>query len=273
MQRTFLLPVLGLLLVPCLSGCERVEARMIMREGNGLYQQEQYSKALERYEQALKLDPGATFVWRSVGLSALALYRPGDDTPKNLDYGKTALDAFQKYLADNPDDSKVQDYYLSTLVNAKQYDQALAFVDEREKDHPGDARLAKTRLNILIQAGRLDEASAQAMQVSGPDQAELLYTIGTSAWGKVYNNATLDVATRQKYVTMGMNALQKALSLKADYAEAMVYLGLLYREQGKLEVDANKRLDDINVASQWQQKAIELRKKTQAAPASETSGK
>src|SRR5579863_5297984 len=86
MHKSILLPVLGLLALPCLTGCERIEARMIMREGNGLYTQEQYSKALEKYQQALKLDPGATFAWRSVGLSALALYRPGDDNPKNIAY-------------------------------------------------------------------------------------------------------------------------------------------------------------------------------------------
>jgi tetratricopeptide (TPR) repeat protein len=273
MHKSILLPALGLLALPCLTGCERIEARMIMREGNGLYQQEQYSKALDKYQQALKLDPGATFEWRSVGLSALALYRPGDDNPKNIAYGATALDAFQKYLADNPDDIKVQDYLLSTLVNAKQYDQALAFVDQLDKEHPGDTRLAKTRMNIFIQAGRLDEAAAMANQLAGPDQAQLLYMIGTSAWGKVYNNGTIDAATKQKFITMGLSSLQKALQLKADYTEAMVYLGLMYREQGKVEVDGQKRLDDVNIATQWQQKAIELRKKAQNAPPPTETGK
>jgi tetratricopeptide (TPR) repeat protein len=263
MHRSLLLPALGLLALPCLTGCQRIEARMILREGNGLYQQEQYSKALAKYEEALKLDPGATFAWRSAGLSALALYRPGDDSPKNVGYGKTALEAFQKYLADNPEDTKVQDYLLSTLVNAKQYDQALAYVGELEKEFPGDARLERTRMNVLIQGGRLDDAAQMVSKLNGPDQATLLYTIGTSAWGKVYNNGTLDTAAKQKFVTMGIDAIKKALDLKPDYFEAMVYYGLLYREQAKLEVDGQKRLDDIAIATQWQQKAMELRKKAQ----------
>jgi tetratricopeptide (TPR) repeat protein len=274
MHRLVLLPLLGLLVLPLLSGCQRLEARMVLREANSDYQQEQYSKALDKYEVALKLDPNATFAWRSVGLAALALYRPGDDTPKNVAYGKKALEAFQKYLADYPDDSKVQNYLLSTLVNAKQYDQALAYLDTLEKEHPGDPLLLKTRLNILIPAGRLDEAYALAQKFSGPDQAQLLYTIGTACWGKVFNNATIDMTTRQRYIQMGLQAIQKAIQIKPDYFEAMVYYGLLYRELAKVEVDGNKRLEDVAIATQWQQKALELRKKAAATPAAgESSGK
>ena len=103
--------------------------------------------------------------------------------------------------------------------------------------------------------------------VPGPDQATLLYSIGTAAWGKVYNNATIDAAAKQKLVDMGLQAIQKALEVKPDYFDAMVYYGLLFREKGKLEVDANKRLEDIANAELWQKKALDLRKKSQGAPA------
>jgi tetratricopeptide (TPR) repeat protein len=265
MHRRFVLPTLALLALPALAGCQKVEARVVLREGNNLYAQDQYIAALKKYQQGLKLDPDATFAWRSVGLTALALYRPGDDSPKNIEYGKTATDAFQRFLADNPEDAKVQDYLMSTLVNAKQYDQALAYVDKQAQTHPGDAKYDKYRLNVLIQAGRLEEAAQLAQRLPGPDQATLLYSIGTAAWGKVYNNATIDAATKQKLVDMGIQAIKKSLEIKPDYFEAMVYYGLLYREKAKLETDANKRIEDIDIATQWQNKALALRKLPAAA--------
>jgi tetratricopeptide (TPR) repeat protein len=261
------LPAVALLVLPMLAGCQKVEARMVLREANNQYAQDQYIAALKKYQQGLKLDPDATFAWRSVGLTALALYRPGDDSPKNIEYGRIATDAFQRYLADFPEDAKVQDYLMSTLVNAKQYDKALEYVEKQKQLHPGDARYDKYRLNVLIQAGRLDEAAQLAQRLPGPDQVTMLYSIGTSAWGKVYNNATIDAAAKQKYVDMGLQAIKRALEIKPDYFEAMVYYGLLYREKGKLETDGNKRLEDIDIATQWQNKAMELRKKSQPAAA------
>src|SRR5262245_20441426 len=117
MQRTLILPLAALLLLPAM-GCGKIAARADLKKGNSYYQQEQYSRALEAYQKGLESDPDATFAWRSVGLSALALYRPGDDSPKNVGYATTAIDAFEKYLADYPDDEKVSDYLMTTYVNA-----------------------------------------------------------------------------------------------------------------------------------------------------------
>ncbi len=109
-SRTLALAAPALLALPMLYGCQKLEARVEMKKGNSMYQQEQYSEALKEYQKGLELDPTATFEWRSVGLTALALYRPGDDSPKNLEYAHVATDAFEKYLKDNPEDLKVQDY-------------------------------------------------------------------------------------------------------------------------------------------------------------------
>ena len=268
MQRTLILPVAALLVLPAL-GCGKVQARAELKKGNSYYQQEQYSKALDYYRQGLEHDPDATFAWRSVGLSALALYRPGDESPKNVEYANTAIDAFEKYLAEYPDDEKISDYLMSTYVNAKKYDESLSFIDRRIQEKPKETvKLQRAKVTILTQAGRLDQAFQLVQQLQGEEKAQAFYSIGVSAWDKVFHDpGTLDFESRGRLVDMGMDAIKKALEVKPDYFEAMVYYGLLWRQKAALETDAAKRLEDEQVAADWQQKAIALRKKTQPAPA------
>jgi len=277
MRRSLVLAALALLALPLLGGCRRLQARVELKKGNSLYQQEQYSAALVEYQKGLELDPDDTFAWRSVGLSALALYRPGDDSPKNLEYGRIAADAFQKYLKkENPEDAKVQDYMMSILVSSKQYQQALSFVDQLQQQHPNEAndpKWNKYRVNVLIQAGRLPDAEQLALKTPGPEQPVSLYSIGVEAWHKVYNVNTIDFAAKQQLVELGLRSLRKAVELKPDYFDAMFYLGLELREKAKLETDGNARTADVNEAEIWLKKGLELRKKAQpAAPKTAAQG-
>lgn len=269
MQRTLILPVAVLLLVLPALGCGKIRARADLKKGNSFYQQEQYAKALESFQKGLEADPDATFAWRSVGLSALALYRPGDESPRNIEIGATAIDAFEKYLADYPDDEKVPEYLMTMYVNLKKFDDAIAFIDQRIQEKPQQsAALQRAKINILTQSGRLDQAFELVQQLEGDERAQALYSIGVSAWDRVFRDpGTLDYESRGRLVTMGLDAIKRALDIKPDYFEAMVYYGLLYRQKANLETDPEKRLEDERIAGEWQRKAIELRKKTQAAPA------
>jgi tetratricopeptide (TPR) repeat protein len=264
---SLLLLLLAAAALPALTGCAKLQARVELKKGNEEYRNEAYTKALEQFQKGLKLDPDATFAWRSVGLTALALYRPGDDNPKNVGYGKTATDAFERYLRDYPNDKKVREYLLSTYVNSKRYDEALAYIDRRAQEAPGEFPDAnKVKVNVLLQAGKLEEAQKLITQMPPSQQkAEALCSIGVSAWGKSYNDATLDHATREHLVDVGLQSVDQALKIKPDYFEAMVYNNLLFREKAKMEVDANLRLQYMNQANEWQQKALALRKKTAGA--------
>ena len=267
MHKRLSLTLVLLLLLPALSGCDKLAARVELKKGNELYRNESYTEALQQFQKGLQLDPGASFAWRSVGLTALALYRPGDDSPKNAAYGRTATDAFEKYLRDYPNDKKVREYLLSTYVNSKRFDDALAYIDRRAREAPDEVPDAtKLKVNILLQAGRLEQAwSLIQQQPATPAKAEGLYTIGVGAWSKSYNDPTVDHDTREHLVDVGLKAIDEALQIKPEYFEAMVYNNLLYREKAKMESDANLRLQYTEKANEWQQKALALRKKN-AAP-------
>ena len=262
---TYLLALL-LLAAPVLSGCNKVRARVELKKGNAFYNQESYAKALPQFQKGLELDPAATFAWRSVGLSALALYRPGDSRSENKEYERVAIEAFENYLKDYPKDAKVREYLLGMYVNSKQYDKAMADIDQQIQQHPEKkGELEGMKVNIYIQSGQLEQAAQLAQQVSPEKRSEMLYSVGVSAWDKVRNDTSLDATGRERYVDLGLTSIKQALDTKADYFEAMVYYNLLYRQKADVTLDEAKKQEYLDLANQWRDKAVELRKKSQAA--------
>ncbi len=264
---TFLLALL-LLTAPVLSGCNKVRARVELKKGNALYQEESYAKALPQFQKGIELDPGATFAWRSVALSALALYRPGDAGKQNREYERIAIDALEKYLEDYPDDSKAHEYLLSMYVNSKQNDKAMAYIDRQIEVNPEkQGELEAMKVAILTQSGKLEEAAQLAQRVSPEKRPEMLYSVGVSAWDKVRNDTALDAAAREKMIDLGLSSIKQALDLKPDYFEAMVYYNLLFRQKADVTLDEVKKQEYIALATEWRDKAVALRKKAQAAQA------
>jgi tetratricopeptide (TPR) repeat protein len=264
---TYLLALL-LLTAPVLSGCNKVRARVELKKGNAFYQQESYAKALPEFQKGLELDPGATFAWRSVALSALALYRPGDAGRQNREYEQIAIEGFEKYLADYPNDAKAHEYLLTMYFNSKQYDKAMSYIDQQIAQHPEkQGELEGMKVSILTQSGQLEQAAQLAQRVNPEKRPEMLYSVGVSAWDKVRNDPALDNAAREKLVDLGLDSMKKALAVRPEYFEAMVYYNLLYRQKADVTIDEFKKQEYIALANQWRDKAVELRKKTQAAQA------
>ena len=255
-----------LLMLPAV-GCNKVKARIEMKQGNEYYAEEQYKEALAEFQKGLANDPTATFAWRSVGLSALAQFKPGDESPANQELARVATEAFENYLADPEfaDDQKVHDYLLSMYLNTKQFDKALAYIDQQAQKNPAKAgEYMTTKINILDQAKRFDEAVKLGMSFEGEQASEILYTLSVSAWNKSYNDPSFSLAEREHIVDLGLGAADKALKIKPDYFEAMAYYNLLYREKAKMTTDPAARQAFLDKATEWMQKAIELRKKAAA---------
>ena len=59
----------------------------------------------------------------------------------------------------------------------------------------------------------------------------------------------------------GLENVNKALQLNPTYVDALVYKGLLLRQQALVEKDRAKQLQLIDDATALQKQAIELRKK------------
>jgi predicted Zn-dependent protease len=97
-----------------------------------------------------------------------------------------------------------------------------------------------------------------------PDNPEAYQTIASYYWDKANKDSRLGAAEKKDYVLKGIASVDRALQIKPDYAEGMVYKGLLLRLQANLEKDPAKQQQLIKDAVGLHDKAEELRKKKAA---------
>ncbi|MBP7586487.1 MAG: tetratricopeptide repeat protein [Thermoanaerobaculia bacterium] len=265
--RAFLLP---LALCTVLAGCGKVQARVEFKQGNSSYKTENYRDAIKYYKRGLELDPAATQVWRSVGLAAMAVYRPGDTSKSNLAYAEEALEAFEKFAQAYPEDAKVQDYILTILMSSERFDDALKRLRARSAKNPNDKDNNQAIVTVLIRAGKLDEALAYVKSLGARADGISHYSVGVAAWDKAYHDPMLSPEQRGVIVDAGIEALRKSVAMTPDSFDSLVYLNLILREKAKLEVDPVKQQELIAEAVIYQDKAkaIVAARKAQAAAAS-----
>ena len=104
-----------------------------------------------------------------------------------------------------------------------------------------------------------------------PNNAEVFYTMGVTAWDKSYNAVGADISPdkgltpekRKEILDFGMAQLDKAIELNPDYFEALLYKNLLYRQYVRIESDPVKVAELNAKATELQQKALEMKKKIQ----------
>ena len=243
------------------GGCDKFKAREHFHRANNYYKEESYESALHDYKRGLEEDPTATQVWRSVGFCALALYRPGDESPANKEYAEVAIDAFRKFLSDYPADQKVREYLQSTLMASGRQDEAITMLQEDAAKHPDDMKYQSSVIAAMAEAGMLERAMQQADKVGAKDP-QLYHTIGVTAWSKSYRNPPADVVKHREMIDLGIKALEKTLQLQGNKPsmETLSYINLLWREKVKVEIDPFKQQDYIKIADGYRNKAIELRR-------------
>ena len=72
-------------------------------------------------------------------------------------------------------------------------------------------------------------------------------------------------------VEEGLNAFNKAIELKPNDADSMVYLNLMYRQKAEIDPDDDTRQADLKQAEDWVNKALAARKAGTASGSSEAA--
>ena len=147
-------------------------------------------------------------------------------------------------------------------------DQAEAMFNKAKEVKPKDATVYQQLAGFYQRQGEFDRLIAAVQQRAElePNNPEAHYSIASYYWDEAYRNTRLSEAQKRDYIQKGMEEVEKALQIKPDYVEAIVYKGLLLRLQAGMEKDLKKQQELLKEATQLQEKAAEMKKKQTSGP-------
>ena len=92
---------------------------------------------------------------------------------------------------------------------------------------PNDPAVYMSLAAHYNQLGQFDKtiAALEARAAKEPDNPEAYQTIASYYWDKANKDSRLKDAEKKDYVLKGIAAVDRALQIKPDYAEGMVYKG------------------------------------------------
>jgi len=162
--------------------------------------------------------------------------------------------ALAKIYADNGDYEKAEEQYLKAKEvkpnDPQVYMQLAGFYESQD------------------QFDKMMEAYQGRIQQE-PNNPEAYYTIATKYWEKAYRDFKTTEPDKVRYAQAGIDAVNKAIELKADYFEALSYKNLLLRVQANLEKNPAKQQALLREADQYRDRAQEVRNKQRASGASD----
>jgi len=259
-----------------LVGCQKVQARVEIRNANDAYAKEDYATALEHYKKAREIDSqNFPDLDRMIGYSLIGLYVPEDKSPANVKNADAAIVELRKYLRKKPDDRIAREALINLYLNADRITEAINYFREWLKDHPADIEAVRSIATLYAKQGDFNESLNWYEKITLLDSKnpEAFYTYGVVCYEKIAKNPPQDVAERLAIIERGKSALRRAANMRTDYFEALVYLSLLYRQQAPLETDPAKQQQLVAEADRIRNEAVAIVKKKKAEAAAAAAGK
>jgi tetratricopeptide (TPR) repeat protein len=235
------------------AGCDLVRAKAAFKDGNRLYKEENYRKAIEEYERAVALKPDFAEAHFYLASSHQSLYRPGKEGDENRMRIDKAIEHYEKSLELNKADSpSLQQLRLNTLgaltaiysePPLSNYEKALGYAEALVKDNPNDVKNLYAMANLYEKFNRVAEAEQTYVKVTeqNPKDAKACGALAAfynkALWdeqGQVWAEGTSKGARRAKFdaavATLARCAEIDPADPEGHYKLAMFYWDKAYRD-------------------------------------------
>jgi len=150
--------------------------------------------------------------------------------------------------------------------DAGNYEQAEAALIKARDAAPNDPSVYMQLSGYYNRQGEFDKTieALEQRAAKEPNNPEAYYTISTYYWDKAFRDFRLKEPEKKAFIQKGIEASDKALQIKSDYMEALVYKNLLLRLSANLEKDPAKQKALLQEADTLRDKATALRKQKNA---------
>ncbi len=208
------------------TGCNLIRAKAAFKDGNRLYKEENYRKAIDFYQRAVELKPDFAEAHFYLASSEQSLYRPGKEGDENKQRLDQAIAHYEKSLEVNKADTdSLKQLRLNTLgaltaiysdPPLTNYEKALSYAEQLVRDNPNDAKNLYAMANLYEKFGRVQEAEQTYVRVTeqNPDDAK-----ACGALAAFYNKPLWDDAG-----AVWVDNLSKGVR-RAKFADAITTLG------------------------------------------------
>jgi tetratricopeptide (TPR) repeat protein len=235
-------------------------------------------KAIEHYGKSLEFNKSGTPNQKIVRTNTLAALTGIYSDPPKQNYDK-AFEFAQQLLSEGPNDPK------NLYAMANLYEK-FGKVQEAEDTYrkvvelaPSDAKACGAMAafyNKPLWEGRskfdLAISTLERCAELQPGDPAGWHKVATFFWDKAYRDPLLNDEEKDAYADKGLEAIEKALTIKPDYWEAIIYKGLLYRVKAFTSKNPRQRQEFLDQAATLQKYALDLRKQQQAAAAEAEGG-
>jgi predicted Zn-dependent protease len=218
-----------------------------------------YKLAYKEIDPASREGQGAIFKKRSLE------YLVGLYGTEKLNQPAQALEVGEQIVALDPKD--VNNYFgLSKLYkDAGRMEEAEQMLIRAKEVAPNNVDVQLQLDGFYNSQGDFDktmEAFQSRIQLE-PNNPEAYHTVAGYFEEKVRKDYNLKPAVKADYIKRGLEAADKAISIKPDYVDAMVMKNLLLRQQALVEKSPAKQQELLKQANELRDKAIETRNRLQ----------
>ncbi len=231
-------------------GCNKLKARDQLNKGVNAYKNARYEEAINRFQNAVALDPTLLNAKLYLATAYAQQYIPGADTPDNNRNAEQAIDEYQKVLQQDPKNINSVKGIAFLYLQMKKFDQAKEYYKKAVDIDPNDPESYYSVAVIDWTQSYQPRMEARAKLGMGPNDQlkdkKVCEELRTKNMDKVAE---------------GKQMLEKALQLRPDYDDAMAYLNLMYREEADLECnDPAARAAALKTADEWVDKTMATKK-------------
>jgi len=214
------------------------------------------TKAIDNYKAAAeKVDDPK---WKQLSLQYLvAAYTDKLQDPSQ------AEPVLQRMIEMDPKDPGNYNVLAKIYEDNGDYERAEQTLVKAREMKPDDPAVYMQLAGFYQRQGDFDKmiAAVQTRTEKEQQNPEAFYTLSTFYWEKASRDFKLNDAQKLEFAQKGIDAADKALSLKQDYPEALTYKGLLLRVQANAEKNPARQQALLRDADQYSKQAAEIRAK------------
>ena len=250
------------------SGCNKLRARDLLNKGVTAFKAGQSDAAIENFKQAKEADPDLLNARLYLATAYASLYIPGAPSKENMARGEQAIREFKEVLEKDANNIPAIDGIGSILFQMAGQPFDPKKFEESKTYHQRHIQLKPDDPEPYYWIGVIDWTLA----FRGNGEMRMDYN-KNNIRKQVKDDEPLPTAVRSQYVEKygalveeGISDLQKAISLRPDYDDAMAYLNLLYRRKADMAASQDERAALIKQADDLVDKVKEIKQKRAEQP-------